>query len=76
MFDVGQKVTVISDKGITYDGIIIARAAGDNGPGAYKVALDGSGPEQMGQWHKAADLFVREEADDAAQTAWEKLKER
>ena len=64
MFDVGQKVIVVADKGIAYDGIIQARATGDNGPGAYKVTLDGSGPEQMGQWHKAADVFVREKTEE------------
>jgi hypothetical protein len=71
MFDVGQKVTVIADKGITYDGVILARAKGDNGPAAYKVALDGSGLEQLGQWHKACDVFVREKSDDETQDFWE-----
>jgi hypothetical protein len=71
MFDVGQKVTVIADKGITYDGVILARAKGDNGPAAYKIALDGSGPEQLGQWHKACDVFVREKSDDETQDFWE-----
>ena len=76
MLDEGQKVTIITDKGISYDGIILARATGDNGPGAYKIALDGSGPEQIGQWHKASDVFVREKADDDSQIAWENLSER
>jgi hypothetical protein len=72
MFDVGQKVTVITDKGIAYDGVILVRATGDNGPGAYKVTLDGGGREQMGQWHKAADVFVREEKDEDSELSWEK----
>ncbi|MGA2888638.1 MAG: hypothetical protein ABSE51_11345 [Terracidiphilus sp.] len=76
MFDVGQKVTVIAGNGIAYDGVILARAAGDSGPGAYKVALDGSGPEQLGQWHKAGDVFVREKSDDATQDVWENLAGR
>jgi hypothetical protein len=76
MFEVGQKVTIIADKGINYDGIILARATGDNGPGAYKVALDGSGPGQMGQWHKAVDVFVREETKDDTQLPWENLPEQ
>jgi hypothetical protein len=76
MFDVGQKVTVIADKGITYDGIILARATGDKGPGAYKVALDGSGPGQLGQWHKASDVFVREKSDDETQDLWESPTEK
>jgi hypothetical protein len=75
MFEVGQEVTVIADKGITYDGIILARATGDNGPGAYKVALDGSGTAQMGQWHKASDVFVREKTADDSQDSWESPKE-
>ncbi len=64
MFDVGQEVTVIADKGIAYDGIILARATGDNGLGAYKVTLEGGSPEQLGQWHKAVDVFVREKTQD------------
>jgi hypothetical protein len=75
MFEVGQEVTVIAESGLTYDGIILARATGDNGPGAYKIALGGSGPEQMGQWHKACDVFVREKTDENAQTSDEKLTE-
>ena len=76
MFDVSQKVTVIADKGIAYDGVILARATGDNGPGAYKVVLDGSGPEQMGQWHKASDVFVREKDAEDTQISWENLSQR
>jgi hypothetical protein len=75
MFEVGQKVTVITDK-LAYDGIILVRATGDNGPGAYKITLDGAGLEQMGQWHKAGDVFLREEKDDDTQAAWESLAER
>jgi hypothetical protein len=60
MFDLGQEVTVIASTGTVYDGVILARAADDKGSGAYKVALDGSISGQMGQWHKAADVFVKE----------------
>ena len=60
----GKKVTVIADKGIAYDGVILARATGDSGLGAYKVVLENAGPEQMGQWHKAVDVFVREKTED------------
>jgi hypothetical protein len=73
---VGQKVTVITDKGIAYDGVILARATGDAGAGAYKVTLDGSGPDQMGQWHKAGDVFIREKGDDEAQDVWKNLEEK
>jgi len=38
MFEVGQKVTVIADKVISYDGLIQARAMSDSGLGAYSVA--------------------------------------
>jgi len=58
MFDVGQKVLVLTDKGVAYDATIIARATGDSGPGAYKVVLNDRGPEQLGQWHKADDVFL------------------
>jgi hypothetical protein len=76
MFEVGQRVTVITDKGITYDGIILARATGDSGAGAYKIALDGSGLEQMGQWHKAGDVFLREKTEEDSEPAWEGVAER
>ena len=76
MFDVKQKVTVITDKGIAYDGVILARATGDSGAGAYKVTLDGSGPEQLGQRHKAGDVFMREKGDDETQDVWENLPEK
>jgi hypothetical protein len=58
MFEVGKKVLVITDKGVTFDATILATAKGDGGPGAYKVALNDRGPEQLGQWHKAADVFI------------------
>ena len=48
--------------------------AGDDGAGAYKVTLDGSGPEQLGQWHKAGDVFVREKGADETQDVWENLE--
>lgn len=58
MFEVGQQVTVIADKGIRYNCYILARASGENGMKAYKVSNDEGGLGQMGQWHKAADIFV------------------
>lgn len=75
MFDVGQKVTVVTDKGIAYNGVILAKAKGDSGAGAYKVTLEGAGPDQMAQWHKAGDVFVREK-DDETQDVWENLPEK
>jgi hypothetical protein len=66
MFEVGQEVTVIAGTGTAYDGVILARATDDNGAGAYKVALDGSMSGQMGQWHKAGDVFVREKTVEDA----------
>jgi len=58
MFDVGQEVTIIGDKGVAYNGYVLARATGDDGTKAYKIMLDGGGLQQMGQWHKACDVFV------------------
>jgi len=49
MFEVGQQVTVITDKGIGYSCYILARASGDNGMKAYKVSSDEGGMGQMGQ---------------------------
>lgn len=58
MFDVGQEVTVINEKGIAYSGYVLARATGEDGQKAYKIALDGVGLGQLGQWHKSSDIFV------------------
>jgi len=58
MFEVGQQVTVITDKGIGYNCYVIARASGDNGIKAYKVSSDEGGLAHMGQCHKSADIFV------------------
>ena len=60
MLAVGQRVLVISDKGIAYDATIIARATDEDGRGAYKVAMHGLGPDQLGQWHRATDVFLPE----------------
>jgi len=60
MFEIGQQVTVITVKGIAYEGVIRARAIADDGQGAYKIAVIGCGPGQPGQWHKAGDVFVQE----------------
>jgi hypothetical protein len=69
MFEVSQDVTVITYKGIAYDGYIQARAKGDDGQGAYRIGLYGSGPEQLGQWHKASDIFVQEKIANNAKQA-------
>ncbi len=58
MYEVGQEVTVITDKGVAYNGVVMARATGDDGQKAYKIALEGGGLTQLGQWHKAGDVFV------------------
>lgn len=67
MFKVGQEVTVISDKGVGYSGYILACATGDNGQKAYKIAIDGAGMGQLGQWHKAADVFVMDPQESTPQ---------
>lgn len=58
MYEIGQEVTVITDKGVAYNGVVMARATGDDGQKAYKIALEGGGMTQLGQWHKAGDVFV------------------
>lgn len=64
MIEVGQRVIVITDKGLAYDAKVTARALGDSGPCAYKVTLNDRGPEQLGQWHKACDVFVPEMTEE------------
>ncbi len=71
MFETGQKVIVISDKGISYEAVVIAVAKSDVGLGAYKVALKGSGSEQLGQWHKAEDVFIQEQTEEQEQASWD-----
>jgi hypothetical protein len=63
MLDLNQSVIVIADKGITYEGFILARASGETGS-AYRIGVDGAGFEQQGQWHKACDVFVPEPVTD------------
>jgi hypothetical protein len=77
MFDLGQKVVVITDKGITYDAVVVGRAKGDSGgPGAYRVTLNDLGTENPGQWHKAADVFLPEPTEQEKKDSWEEfLKE-
>lgn len=59
MFDVGQTVLVVTEKGVAFDGHIMARALGDEGgPPAYQIAVHGR--EQNAQWHKACDVFTVE----------------
>ncbi|HUN83505.1 MAG TPA: hypothetical protein VMU48_03960 [Terracidiphilus sp.] len=65
MYEVGQEVMVISDKGVAYDGKIMARATSEDGRKAYKIAVDGGGLSQLGQWHRASDIFLV----DAAETS-------
>ena len=58
MIEVGQEVTVISEKGVAYNGFVMATATSVDGTKAYKISIDGSGLQQLGQWHKACDVFV------------------
>lgn len=60
MLELDQKVIVITEKGIAYEGFVLARASGENGTAAYKIGLEGAGFNQPGQWHKACDVFVEE----------------
>jgi len=58
MIEVGQEVTVINEKGVAYNGFVMATATSVDGTKAYKISIDGSGLQQLGQWHKACDVFV------------------
>jgi hypothetical protein len=71
VFDIGQRVVVITDNEITFDATILARAKGDSGPGAYKVAFLDSGPEEPGQWHKACDVFLPERTAQEERDSWD-----
>jgi hypothetical protein len=71
MFDIGQKVVVITENAITFEAVILARAKGDNGPGAYKVAYSESGPGDSGQWHKASEVFVPEKTAQEERDSWD-----
>jgi hypothetical protein len=64
MLDLNQTVIVITDKGVTYEGYIMARASGEDGASAYRIGLEGAGFAQQGQWHKASDVFVPEPTKD------------
>jgi len=64
MLDVGKRVIVITDKGLSYEGIILARATGEGQASAYRVGVDSGDFEQQGQWHKAGDIFVPEESTE------------
>jgi hypothetical protein len=71
LFELGQKVVVITDKGVTYDAIVIARAKSDGtAPGAYKVTLSDIGTEHSGQWHKASDVFLPEQTAQEKKDSW------
>jgi hypothetical protein len=71
-FELGQKVVVITDKGPTYDAVVVARAKGDSGgPGAYKVTLSNLGAGHPGEWHKAADVFLPEPTEQEKKDSWD-----
>jgi len=67
MLEINQNVIVITEKGIAYEGYIMARGTGENGAAAYKIGVEGAGFEQQGQWHKACDVFVAEPAKEDGQ---------
>ena len=71
MFDIGQNVVVITGNAIPFNGVILARAKGDNGPCAYKVVPKDSGPEESGQWHKASEVFVPEKTAQEERDSWD-----
>jgi hypothetical protein len=71
MFDIGQKVVVITGNAIPFNGVILARAKGDNGPCAYKVVPKDSHPEESGQWHRAGEVFVPEKTAQEERDSWD-----
>jgi hypothetical protein len=71
MFDIGRKVVIITDNAITFEGTVIARAKGDNGPGAYKIALKDSDPDVPGEWHKASNVFIAEQTAEEMRESWD-----
>jgi len=61
MFDVGQAVLVITERGAAYEGHIKARAIGDSGgPPAYFIESNIGG--QANQWHRSSEVFLQEDA--------------
>jgi hypothetical protein len=64
MLNIGQKVVVITDKGLSYDGVILARAASDTQTSAYKIGLESGSYQPHGQWHKSGDVFVPEATEE------------
>ncbi len=76
MFQRGQKVIVVTDKVSAYEATIVAVAMDDAGNRAYKVALEGSGIEQLGQWHKASDIFIQEDSAEDEQASWDEFVRR
>jgi hypothetical protein len=66
MYEIGQKVVVISDNAIAFDATIFARAKGDNGLAAYKVGA----PAQPGESHKACDVFIPEQTAQEERDSW------
>jgi hypothetical protein len=76
VFQRGQKVIVVTDKVSAYEATIVAVAMDDAGNRAYKVALEGSGIEQLGQWHKASDIFIQEDSAEDEQASWDEFVRR
>jgi hypothetical protein len=73
MLKTGQTVIVITDKGIAYEADIVATAKSDSGLAAYKVAVHGAGSEQLGQWHKACDVFVEDQTEAEEDASWKSI---
>jgi len=74
MYEVGEEIIVITDKGVAYNGYILARATGSDGKKAYKVSIHGGGIEQTGNWHKESDIFTMDSQDSAELPTTESLQ--
>lgn len=66
MLDINQTVIVITDKGVSYEGYVMARATSEDGASAYRIGVEGAGFNQQGEWHKAGDVFVPEPVKEDA----------
>jgi hypothetical protein len=71
MFELDQKVVVITEKGLPFNGLITGRAKGDDGGrGAYKVTPTGPEADHFGEWYRATDVFLPEQTAQEKKDSW------
>ena len=59
MFEIGQAVLVITDRGAAYSGHVKARAMGDEG-GSPAYLIESNLGGQQDQWHRSSEVFLPE----------------